>query len=184
MIDVSRLESGRMPVRKVASNLNQIAQAVINTLLPGVRNRQLTLSAPEPIRMECDPDLVRRILENLVNNALKFTPPGGLVDVSLSSLDGIARVSVRDTGCGIPFEHHQKIFEEFDQVQSGGQQRGTGLGLTFCKLAVTAHGGKIGVDSESGTGSTFWFTLPIEQTDVAPGQTKGVEVASASYSTP
>jgi signal transduction histidine kinase len=106
---------------------------------------------------------VRRVLENLVTNALKFTPSGGLVEVSLSSSDGNIRVSVRDSGPGIPPEYHETIFEKFGQVQGEGQQLGTGLGLAFCKLAVTAHGGEIGVESEVGKGSTFCFTLPNAQ---------------------
>jgi signal transduction histidine kinase len=160
MLDVSRLESGRMPVRKVECDLNQVAQTVIDSLVPIVRNRRLTLSSKGPVDVECDTGLVRRIIENLVNNALKFTPSGGLVEVSLSSSDGDTRVTVRDSGVGIPPECHQQIFEKFGQVQGDGQQLGTGLGLAFCKLAVTAHGGAIGVESELGQGSTFWFTLP------------------------
>ncbi len=160
MLDVSRLESGRMPVRKVECDLNQVAQTVVDSLVPIVGNRRLTLSSKGPVDVECDTGLVRRIIENLVNNALKFTPSGGLVDVSLSSSDGDTRVTVRDSGVGIPPECHQQIFEKFGQVQGDGQKLGTGLGLAFCKLAVTAHGGAIGVESELGRGSTFWFTLP------------------------
>jgi signal transduction histidine kinase len=163
MLDVSRLESGRMPICKAECDLNQIAQTVIDSVAPMARNRRLTLVSEGPVDIECDADLVRRVLENLVTNALKFTSSGGLVEVSLSSADGNICVSVRDSGPGIPPEYHETIFEKFGQVQGEGQQLGTGLGLAFCKLAVTAHGGEIGVESEVGKGSTFCFTLPNAQ---------------------
>jgi signal transduction histidine kinase len=170
MIDVSRLESGRMPVHICECGLNQIAQAVIESVRLTAGNRQLTLCATEPISVECDADLLRRILENLLNNAIKFTPAEGVIEVSLSALNGVARVAVRDDGCGIPPEHHQEIFEKFGQVQGEGQHLGTGLGLAFCKFAVTAHAGSIGVVSEPSHGSTFWFTLPNATTAELPGQ--------------
>jgi signal transduction histidine kinase len=162
MIDVSRLESCRMPVHKAACDLNQIARSAIDSFVLMARNRKLTLSATGPIGADCDGALVRRILDNLINNALKFTPSDGVVEVSLTKSNGEARVAVRDSGCGIPPEYHANIFEKFSQVQGVAELRGTGLGLAFCKLAVAAHGGAIGVESELGQGSIFWFTLPNE----------------------
>jgi signal transduction histidine kinase len=170
LIDVSRLESGQMPVHKAECELNQIAQAVIDSHGPIAGNRRLTLSAEEPIRVECDTDLVHRILDNLVNNALKFTPSGGVIEVSLAYSNGLSRLTVRDSGCGVPPEYRERIFEKFGQVQGKGAQLGTGLGLAFCKLAVNAHGGTIGVESEVGKGSSFWFTLPNAKTGELPGQ--------------
>ena len=186
MIDVSRLESGRMPVCPSECELRQIAQEVIDSLVPRAGNRRLTLIAHEPITVECDSDLVRRILENLVNNALKFTPSGGGVEVSLTISTGTAQVKVRDSGCGILPEHHQKIFEKFSQVRGQGEQLGTGLGLAFCKLAVTAQGGTIGVESELGLGSTFWFTLPNASAGESPNQTlwRAVTLADPLVSSP
>jgi signal transduction histidine kinase len=159
--------------------LNDVVATTIDSLLPGVRSRQLALSAGESIELACDTDLVRRIVENLVNNALKFTPPGGSVEVSLSSTEEAARISVRDNGCGIPAQYHQTIFEKFDQLHGADQVRGSGLGLAFCKLAVAALGGIIGLESEVGKGSTFWFTLPMEHVELFPDQTVCGEVASS-----
>jgi signal transduction histidine kinase len=170
LIDVSRLESGKMPVHKGKCELNQIAQTVIDNHVLMAGNRRLTLFAEEPICVECDTDLVRRILENLVTNALKFTPSGGFIEVSLAVENGMARVTVRDSGCGVSPEYQEKIFEKFGQVQGKGAQLGTGLGLAFCKLAVTAQGGMIGVESELGQGSAFWFTLPDANSGELPGQ--------------
>jgi signal transduction histidine kinase len=166
IIDVSRLESGKMPVSKSDCELNRITQSVIDNFLPQAGNRDLTVSATSTINVECDADLVRRILENLISNALKFTSSGGSIEVSLAMSNDDALVIVRDSGSGIPPEYHEKIFEKFGQVQGGAEQLGTGLGLAFCQLAVTAHGGAIGVESEVGKGSSFWFTLPNAKTDV------------------
>jgi two-component system sensor histidine kinase/response regulator len=95
----------------------------------------------------------------LLTNALKVTRAKGSILVAAGSHNGWIEVSVSDTGRGIPAEHHTKIFEKFGQLEEG-TQHSTGLGLTFCKLAVEAQGGTIGVESAPGEGSRFWFTLP------------------------
>jgi signal transduction histidine kinase len=99
---------------------------------------------------------------NLVANALKFTPASGEVRVSAIPAGDLIRVAIDDTGPGIPEQYRQRIFEKFGQVdeRQAGHKHSTGLGLTFCKLAAEAHGGSIGVESEVGKGSSFWFTLP------------------------
>jgi signal transduction histidine kinase len=97
----------------------------------------------------------------LLSNAVKFTPAGGAVDVRAGQVNGEVRVSVADTGPGIAPEDHKRIFEEFQQTETGIEQReGTGLGLALSKRLVELHGGRIWVDSEVGSGSTFVFALP------------------------
>ena len=114
-----------------------------------------------------DRSLMGRVLANLVDNALKFTPDGGEVTMR-AELGGEARpgqviVSVVDTGPGIPLESRGQLFEKFQQVPNiRGRRRGTGLGLPFCMLVVEAHGGHIWVESEVGTGSSFIFSLPTD----------------------
>jgi len=105
---------------------------------------------------------MRRVIANLVANAIKFTAERGEVRVGVAADPAGVTLTVTDAGPGIPAAYHQKIFEKFGQVEATrqGAQRSSGLGLTFCKLAVEAHGGRIGVESEIGKGSTFWFTLP------------------------
>jgi len=106
--------------------------------------------------------VIRRILENLISNAVKFTKPDGAITVTVQRNAGKATISVADDGHGIPPDQHKHIFEKFGQTESGSQHRhSTGIGLAFCRLAVEAHGGKIGVQSELAKGSTFWFTLSI-----------------------
>jgi signal transduction histidine kinase len=102
------------------------------------------------------------VLQNLLSNALKFTPDSGNVRIVVTPFESEIRIAVTDTGRGIAPQYHQHIFEKFGQVEDRKNHLGTGLGLTFCKLAVEAHGGRIGVESEVGKGSTFWFALPLQ----------------------
>jgi len=124
-----------------------------------------------------DEDLVTRVLVNLLDNAIKFSPQGGAVRVTTDGVSATPTfeesseitsqhyisVSVTDTGPGIPEEYREKIFEKFIRIeeQESRRGRGSGLGLTFCKLVVEAHGGRIWVESQMGQGSTFTFTLPV-----------------------
>jgi signal transduction histidine kinase len=112
-----------------------------------------------------DEEKIGRVLTNLVDNAIKFTPPDGQVTIMAEPAPGEVgriRCGVHDSGTGIPAEYHERIFERFTQGPGkGNRRRGTGLGLTFCRLMVEAHGGRIWVESESGQGSTFYFTLPL-----------------------
>jgi two-component system sensor histidine kinase/response regulator len=109
----------------------------------------------------CDPDLISRVLVHLVGNAFKFTPRDGRVDVALVAETDRVRFTVTDNGPGIPAEFRGVIFEKFGQAPLGQASavRSTGLGLTFCKLAVEAHRGKIGMESAEGGGSRFWVEL-------------------------
>jgi len=105
---------------------------------------------------------VKQILLNLLSNAVKFTPEGGRVSLTATAADGVITIAVRDTGIGIAPEDQAAIFEEFRQVgrDDARKQEGTGLGLTLAKKFVELHGGRIGVQSQVGQGSTFTFTLP------------------------
>ena len=140
---------------------------IINTDVPPAR---------PPI--DADEERVLQVLENLVGNALKFTPPGGVVTVGAARAEDPAWVvfSVRDTGPGIAREHVSRVFDRFYQAQAS-DRRGSGLGLAICKAIVEAHGGRIWAESEPGKGATFSFTLPtaIER---AEGTAAAVEPAS------
>jgi signal transduction histidine kinase len=165
LLDVSRLEAGQMPLSLADDDLVRVAGAAIDPLAPLAASRKVKLVAPEapPLRLKLDAEIVQRVLTNLLGNALKFAPRGEEVRVGVSRADGGARVAVADDGPGIPKELQGKLFQKFGQaeVQKEHRMHSTGLGLAFCKLAVEAHGGRIGLESEAGKGSVFWFELPM-----------------------
>ncbi|PYI90024.1 MAG: hypothetical protein DMF03_05895 [Verrucomicrobia bacterium] len=162
LLDVSRLEAGEMPLQFQDHDVAQIAREAANRFKPVLRARTLRCEmAPTPVLVSCDANIVRRILENLISNALKFTKSDGTIRINVQRNGGDVTISVNDNGEGIPPDEQEHIFEKFGQAHSGAKHRhSTGLGLAFCRLAVEAHHGKIGVESEPGTGSRFWFTLP------------------------
>ncbi len=134
---------------------------------PGDIKIQIT-NCPAQITLLLDHGIIHRVLQNLLDNALKFSPPNGIIQLSLLVGTDHVRIAVRDSGPGIAPEFRQKIFDKFVQIKGDRGRRGTGLGLTFCQLAVEAHGGAIGVESSREPGSTFWFTLPIRPTAALP----------------
>jgi signal transduction histidine kinase len=163
LLDVSRLESGQMPIQRTSCDLQQVVQKVIATLSSLLKNNPVVVEAQsaDPT-IECDPTLLHRVIGNLLSNAAKFSPRTEPVTISFHNIPGFLKVTVRDQGRGIPPEYHARIFEKFGQVSSENNSKrySTGLGLTFCKLAIEAHGGQIGIESSQGKGSTFWLTLP------------------------
>jgi signal transduction histidine kinase len=163
VLDVSKMEGAEMRLQFALCDVAAVARESVDELESLVGSRRLVRDWPdEPVMALVDRDVVARILQNLLGNALKFTPATGVITVSVEANDDMVRVAVSDTGPGIPREYRERVFEKFGQVEaaSGGQKFSTGLGLTFCRLAVEAHHGRIGVDSEIGRGSTFWFVLP------------------------
>jgi two-component system sensor histidine kinase/response regulator len=162
LLDVNRLESGDMPLDKEICDLSVVAAQAMKTLEGLTIGRNVTLEHPEePVHALCDSAVVLRVIANLVGNALKFTPKSGSIKVVVLTEGETVRVEVRDTGYGIADEYLDRVFDKFAQVDARGEHKkySSGLGLTFCKLATEAHGGRIGVSSEVGKGSTFWFEL-------------------------
>src|SRR5438045_9666891 len=168
LLDVGRLEAGEMPLRLQDHDLGQIAREAADRFIPVLRDRTLRCEmSPEPVAVSCDGDMIRRILENLISTELKFTKSDGTIQINVERKGVDVTISVSDNGEGIPRDQHKHIFERFGQTKSARQHRlSTGLGLAFCRLAVEAHQGKIGVQSEPGKGSTFWFTLPTRDQSV------------------
>jgi len=161
ILNVSKIEAGEIKLQRESCDLVALVRDVMATTHPLLGNRTMTLDATETsLSSMADVGLIRRVLQNLLSNALKYTPNGGDIRIVVTPVHGEIRIAIADTGPGIAPEHHQRIFEKFGQVEDCNSRLGTGLGLTFCKLAVEAHGGRIGVESEVGKGSTFWLTLP------------------------
>ena len=163
LLDVNRLEAGEMPVDRQEADLRHLAAEAVRSLGSLTIDRNVTQAAPQGrVPCRCDPALTRRVIGNLLANALKFTPETGAITLIVSRVNGLAQVEVADTGPGIPADFIGRVFDKFSQAGEGRAQKrySTGLGLTFCKLAVEAHGGTIGVTSEPGVGSRFWFQLP------------------------
>jgi len=167
LLDVEKLESGSMQLESDVISFAELAASAVRQVSTLAEGKGLSLACNVVGQLPLlrgDEGKLRRVLVNLLGNAIKFTPSGGTVTVSARSPDGgrSTEFSVQDTGEGIPAESFDRIFEKFGQVETrrGGRTMSTGLGLTFCKLAVEAHGGHIRVESEPGKGSTFAITIP------------------------
>ena len=162
LFDVSRLEECRMPVKRAVWDLTQMARDVRAVLGAIDATRLIDIESAGAVEVSCDGALVRRVMENFVTNALRHTPAGSPMRISIASGEGRVRVAVHDQGHGVPPEARERIFEKFGtvEVRQESAYHSVGLGLAFCKLAIEAHGGTIGVDPGVPAGSTFWFELP------------------------
>jgi two-component system sensor histidine kinase/response regulator len=162
LLDVSRMEEGRLPLERSANDLVAIAGEARAALSALDRSRVIELDAAGPVLVRCDRAILKRVLENLLGNAIRHTPAGGRIAISVRAHDRGARVVVQDEGPGVPREARSKIFEKFGTVAARQERafHSVGLGLAFSKLAVEAHGGVIGVDDAQPNGSLFWFELP------------------------
>jgi len=184
LLDIAKMESGSITLERADHMFAPIAQGVRLELLPLSEELEIKVEVliPDSLpKLAIDAPKIERVLLNLVDNALKFTPIGGLVQVkaqATSDRAGFARIDVYDSGPGIPNNYKERIFDRFEQVDgSQGRRRGTGLGLTFCKLAVEAHGGHIWIEDNPGGGSVFAFTLPIS---ALPNKTAAAEQVAQS----
>ena len=175
LLDVEKMEQESVPLDLRPLSASELIGRAFAQVASLVRNNDLTLVEDVPENLPSfagDEDKLRRVLVNLLGNAVKFTPAGGLLTLSARLLEGdrMLRFNVTDTGEGIPAEAFGRIFEKFGQVESRkrGRKMSTGLGLAFCKMAVEAHGGQVGVESVLGQGSTFFFTIPVTPPEKPP----------------
>jgi signal transduction histidine kinase len=164
MLDLDRMESGRMTMRSADVDINDVLTEVVSRAAPSATTVEFKseLDPRLPI-VTGDRDRLIQVVSNLVNNAVKYSPEGGVVTIVSRAEGGYALMSVTDTGLGIPPDEIGHVFERFRRVRSGAAQSipGTGLGLAIVKQIVEMHGGKIWVESAVGHGSSFHFTVPL-----------------------
>lgn len=161
---VARAQADRLVPEIVECDLGVIAASAVTSARPAAAAGEVAIDveSPEPVPLRGDADQLQRLADNLVSNAVKYTPAGGEVHVR-ASLDGDAAVlEVRDTGCGIPADEQERLFERFFRASTARdrQVQGVGLGLWICRAIAEGHGGRIDVDSAAGQGSRFRVALP------------------------
>jgi two-component system sensor histidine kinase GlrK len=165
LLDLSKLEAGMVPFHFSEEDLGPLIDRSLHELMPLAESRDIKLEKEigEVTLVLMDTERIRQVLRNLIGNALKFTPRGGLVRVVVRRTDEGVHISVTDTGPGIAQEHIHGIFEKFRQISPADSRRlqGTGLGLAIVKQIVQAHRGRIWVESKIGQGSSFTFVLPV-----------------------
>ena len=164
ILDLSRLESGQMPLQPTMLTLPTMIADIFQLLAPlaHAKGQHTRFQVPAELpNVVADGDLIGRVLQNLIGNAIKFTPEGGTITTIVrmyADLPQYVQVSVNDTGPGVPDDIHARLFQKF--VTGSNREQGSGLGLAFCRLVIEAHGGRIWLDLDRGPGTTFSFILP------------------------
>jgi two-component system, NtrC family, sensor histidine kinase GlrK len=166
LLDLTKMEAGMMHFHFSRTNPLPLFTIAAQLLEPLLVNKKIALRLELPASLPAVPldnDRILQVLKNLLGNAIKFTPEGGVITVAAGVQSGVIQVSIKDNGPGISGDQLQRIFEKFRQVPAPGAPivKGTGLGLAIVKQIITAHGGKVWAESKPGRGSTFHFTLPL-----------------------
>jgi PAS domain S-box-containing protein len=163
LLNLSRIQSGALELHPRAVDATELMKSALNLYRATAHEKGIKLhverTLEDPGNVAADADRVQLIFANLISNALEHTPRGGDVELRAQRQDGVVRFEISDNGEGIPAEHQRRLFEKFFRVP-GSTHPGAGLGLAIVKEIVLAHKGELGVDSQPGRGSTFWFTLP------------------------
>ncbi len=179
MLDISRIESGKMEIRKAPLSMADAVHRAVQEIHGYAEQRSIrviTNLAENMPRAVADADRLQQVLVNLLSNAIKFSEPGSQVDVSARQEGHHVLVQVRDRGPGIPADQVDRIFERFHRVDNASTRKtgGTGLGLAICKAIIDEHAGRIWCESQVGRGSVFSFTVPVEPTVLAVPETVGL----------
>ncbi len=163
LLDLEKMESGTMDLSLREVLLIPLIQKCVDTVTPLAEPRGIEITVPDDdLAVMAEEKRLAQVLINLLGNALKFTPNNSTIMIEVTPIEQMIKVSVTDQGPGISASKRESVFQRFYQIKTRDQKHkeGTGLGLAICKAIVEAHGGTIGVDSEEGHGSTFWFTVP------------------------
>lgn len=161
MLDLSRLEAGAMPLQRERQDLLRLVQASIEALEDHPLFRTITVTADGPLVASVDGDLLGRVLTNLLENALKYSRRTDRIEVRVGRHGPDAEIRVINEGPPLVLDHPEDLFDKFTQGAEGRYRGGAGLGLAFCRLAVEAHGGRIGVEGLEDSGTQFWLSLPL-----------------------
>jgi excisionase family DNA binding protein len=161
LLDLSRLETGKYALERAPTDLTGLASQILADARARGVPHPLTLEAPPSLVASVDPLRLEQVLTNLLDNALKFSPEGGPIDVVLARREGRAELAVRDHGLGIPPEHRERLFERFFQAHAQGHRSGLGLGLYLSRQIAEQHGGTLRAEFPSDGGSRFVLTLPL-----------------------
>jgi signal transduction histidine kinase len=164
LLFIAQVEAGKLTLEHETLDVNDVVADAIDAAQPSARSKSIELlSDTRPLpRIVGDRARIAQVLDNFVSNAIKFTPSGGRVSVATTMCDGAVEVQIADTGLGVPAEELPRLFQRFFRTQAATTQAipGTGLGLAIAKAIVEGHGGRIDVESQEGTGTTFRFRLP------------------------
>ena len=166
LVEITRLESRKVGVSTGRVDLTKLIDQVLKEIKPNVDEKNIRVSYKKnipPSVVRGDKEKLRAVIDNLVGNAIKFTPDGGRVLINLKESKRSVHFSVKDSGVGIPEEHQGRIFDKFYQVDTSASREfgGMGLGLAICKEIIDLHGGRIWVKSEPAKGSEFHFNIPV-----------------------
>jgi signal transduction histidine kinase len=163
LLDIAKSEEGRLAPKTAVVNLGELAAHVVSSLDASAKAKAVRLESSLAVtEVRADPDLLQRVLENLLDNAIRHAPEDSVVRLRSEARDGHVQIRVEDSGRGVPPEMRERIFDPFVQAESGGgavTRSGRGLGLAFCRIAVEAHGGRILVE-DGNPGAAFSLSLP------------------------
>ncbi len=168
ILDIEKIEAGKLTFHLSRLDIAEFTARMVEANEGYARNHDVKLvngGCPDGIKLTADPDRLAQVVSNLISNAIKFTPPGGTVTLSVRVVGQSARFEVQDQGPGIPEEFKDKIFSKFAQADSSDTRShgGTGLGLAISRAIIVAHGGDIGFESKPDAGTIFYFDLPLRQ---------------------
>ncbi|SHE88109.1 PAS domain-containing sensor histidine kinase [Caloramator proteoclasticus] len=177
LIDATKIDANFLNLNLNNYNIVNIVENIVQSVVDYAKTQGIDIifdTDEEEVIVACDPDKIERIVLNLLSNAIKFTPQGGNIIVYVKTLNEYVKVSVKDTGCGIPKEKIETIFDRYRQIENNCKKCGSGIGLSLVKSLTELHGGFVEVESVEGEGSTFSFAIPIKTIDTV-GETEVFE---------
>lgn len=169
LLNVAKIEEGKYVFKKVPTDLEKLTKMAIDSFEDRIKEKQIQLEFRVPLKklpkIKIDPEKMSLVIQNLLDNAIRYNFPGGMITISLDSKNEKIEFSIKDTGIGIPESEKENIFQKFFRASNAmkTETEGSGLGLFVAKNIVEAHSGRIWFESQEGQGTTFYFTLPLRQ---------------------